>query len=187
MTTLETERLLIRNFRLNDWQALHEIICQYQSSDLAIYDQQWPTSPEEIKTITEHFANQDSALAVCRKDTGQLIGFVALGAEDEQDQSRFNFGYIFNFHYHGKGYATEACQAVLCYAFDRLQVDKVIAGTAANNKGSCRLLERLGFKMTSESLCSFAKTRAGDPIEFVGYGFEISRDEWNILEKQRVV
>jgi hypothetical protein len=30
MTTLETERLLIRNFKSSDWEALHTMIIQYE-------------------------------------------------------------------------------------------------------------------------------------------------------------
>lgn len=83
MTLLETERLIIRNFGTGDSEALHEMICQYESSELAAYDQQWPTSPEEIKGVTEWFAAGDSYLAVCLKDTGRFIGFVALNPEQK--------------------------------------------------------------------------------------------------------
>lgn len=67
MITLATERLILRNFQVNDWPALHVIINQYQASEFAPYDQQWPTSPEEIKGITEWFASGDGFLAVCLK------------------------------------------------------------------------------------------------------------------------
>ncbi len=177
MTTLETERLLIRNFGVGDWEALHEIISQHASSELAAYDQQWPTAPEEIKKITEWFASGDSYLAVCLKATGRLIGFVALNPE-RGDNRAFNLGYIFHLDYRGQGYATEACRAVLAHAFDGLQARRVVTGTAAANRASCRLLERLGFKKTSESTASFTTTPDGQPIEFVGYTFELSRDEW---------
>jgi len=178
MMVLETERLLIRNFASGDWGALHEIISQYESSELAAYDQPWPTSPEEIKRITEWFASGDSYLAVCLKATSRLIGFVALNREQGDDRA-FNLGYVFHSDYHGKGYATEGCQAVLAHAFDRLQAHRVVTGTAAANRASCRLLERLGFKKTSESTASFRTTPDGKPIQFVGYTFELSRDEWN--------
>jgi len=179
MTMLETERLLIRNFRGGDWEALHEIISQYESSELTAYDQQWPTSPEEIKGITEWFASGDSYLAVCLKATGRLAGFVALNQEQEDDRT-FNLGYIFHLDYRGQGYATEGCRAVLAHAFDRLQAHRVVTGTAAANHASCRLLERLGFKKTSESTASFRTAPDGKPIQFVGYTFELSRDEWNV-------
>jgi ribosomal-protein-alanine N-acetyltransferase len=179
MTTLETERLLIRNFSAGDWEALHEIISQYASSQLAAYDQPWPTAPEEIKKITEWFASGDSYLAVCLKAAGRLIGFVALNQEQGAERA-FNLGYIFHSDYHGQGYATEACRAALAHAFDQLQARRVVTGTAAANRASCRLLERLGFKKASESTTSFRTTADGQPIQFVGCIFELSRGEWAV-------
>jgi RimJ/RimL family protein N-acetyltransferase len=181
VTSLETERLVIRNFHISDWEALHEMIVQYQSSEFAAYDQPWPTTPEEIRKVTEWFASEDSYLAVCLKATGRFIGFVALTPEPSDDQGVFNLGYIFNFDYHGYGYATEACQAVLGHAFDSRQARRVVTGTAAANGASCRLLERLGFQKTSESTGSFRQTANGKPITFLGYTFELSRDAWKVI------
>jgi len=143
-------------------------------------DHPWPTSSEEIKRITEWFAGGDSYFAVCLKDTGRFIGFVSLNQEQKEDCREFNIGYIFNSDYHGKGYAKEACRAAIGHAFDRLQAHRVVSGTAAANRASCRLLERLGLKRTAESIGSFRNTQDGKPIEFVGYTFAISRDEWKV-------
>jgi RimJ/RimL family protein N-acetyltransferase len=178
--TLETGRLTLRNFVISDWEALHEMINQYESSELAAYDEQWPTSPEEIKQVTKWFAGGDSYLAVCLKDTDRFIGFVSLNQEQKEDCREFNLGYIFNFDYRGKGYATEACRAAIGHAFERLQAQRVVTGTAAANRASCRLLERLGFKKMAESVGSFRNTQDGKPIEFVGYSYALSRDEWKV-------
>jgi ribosomal-protein-alanine N-acetyltransferase len=178
MTMLETERLIIRNFQASDWQALHKLIVQYQASEFAPYDHQWPTALEEIKKITEWFAGGDSFLAVCLKDTGQLIGFVSLNPEQGDDQRQFNTGYVFNPDSHGQGYAAEACEAILRRAFDQLQAYRVVSGTAAVNQASCRLLERLGFKKVGEETVSFKTAEDGNPIKFLGYRYAISKDEW---------
>lgn len=178
MTTLETARLVIRNFRISDWEAVHEMINQYESSEFAAYDQPWPTSPEEIKKITEWFASGDSYLAVCLKDGGRFVGLVSLNSDQKEDGREFNIGYIFNFDDHGQGYATEACRAALDYAFERLQAQRVLTGTAAVNRASCRLLERLGFKKIAESIASFRNTQDEKPLEFLGYTYTLSRDEW---------
>jgi len=66
LITLETDRLVIRNFKASDWEALHEMITQYQACELADYDQQWPTAPEDIKAA-EWFASGDSYMAVTLK------------------------------------------------------------------------------------------------------------------------
>lgn len=178
MTSIETERLLVRNFKVNDWEALHEMIVLYEGSEYAAYDEQWPTSPEEIRRITEWFASGDHFLAVCLKDTSQLIGFVALNPGEGEDSQEYNIGYVFHFNYHGHGYASEACKAVLERAFRQLGASRVIAATAGVNRRSCRLLERLSFRKIGERPSSFRKTDEGKPIEFAGYIYAISREEW---------
>jgi len=161
MTLLETERLTIRNFRITDWEALHETILQYVASGLAAYEpNQWPTTPEGIKKAAEWFASGDEYFAVCLKDVNRYIGFVCLNKQPKEGE--FNIGYVFNFNYHGKGYATEACKALLNHAFNQLQAKKVVTGTPTANTASVRLLERLGFK-----------TIPGSPGSY-----ELSRDEW---------
>lgn len=178
MLILETERLNIRNFQANDWEALFEMIIQYQASEMAAYDHQWPTSREEIRGITEWLAKRDNYLAVCLKDTGQFIGFVGLNPEQEENYRAFNTGYVFNSDYHGHGYATEACRAVLSRAFGQLQADRVVTGTAAVNHASCRLLERLGFTKIGKKTASFKTGKDGKPIEFMSYTYALSKDEW---------
>jgi RimJ/RimL family protein N-acetyltransferase len=178
LTALETDRLAIRNFHADDWRDLHEMIVQYQASEYAQYDHQWPTGMDEIKGIAEWFAEGDSYLAVCLKTTGKLVGFIALNRREKQDDLEFGLGYVFNADYHGRGYATEGCRAVLDYAFGQLGADRVSTGTAAANHPSCRLLRRLGLRETGQGTSSFRKTQEGKPIEFVSLSFAISRDEW---------
>ena len=178
MINLETKRLSIRNFKCDDWQALYEMIVQYQSTEYAAYDQQWPITQEEIKEIAKWFAGGDHFLAVCLKDKGQFIGFVALNPEERDGCHEFNLGYIFNSDCHGKGYATEACKAALNHAFGPLQAEKVVSGTAAVNQASRRLLERLGFRRIGEKMSSFKTAEDGKPIEFLGYHYAVSKKEW---------
>jgi [ribosomal protein S5]-alanine N-acetyltransferase len=168
----------VRNFQINDCEALHEMIVQYEASEFAAYDQQWPTSAEEIKGITEWFASGDNFLAVCLKETNQFIGFVALNTEEGEGSQEYNIGYIFNSHHHGHGYAAEACTAVLDRAFGQLQAGRVITGTAAVNQKSCLLLERLGFQKIGEKISSFKNAEDGTPIEFLGYMYALSKEEW---------
>jgi RimJ/RimL family protein N-acetyltransferase len=178
MISIETERLVLRNFVAGDAPALHAMIVQYAASECAAYDHPWPTSPEEIAGVTEWFTKGDHFLAVCLKETGQFIGFVSLNPESGAGGAEFNIGYVFDADYHGRGYATEACRAVLDHAFDRLQARRVITGTAAVNRASCRLLERLGFQKTAAGTTSFRTAADGRPIEFLGYTYALSRDAW---------
>lgn len=184
MILLETDRLIIRNFRPDDWQALHRMIGQYQASEYAAFDHPWPTSEEEIGNITAWFASGDDFLAVCLKEAGQFVGFVSLNPEQDGDSQVWNLGYVFDFDYHGQGFATEACRAVIERAFGPLQAQTVISGTAAANRPSCRLLERLGFRRIAQETCSFRSTSAGKPIVFLGYTYAISKEEWDAATRK---
>ncbi len=184
MIPIETERLVVRNFEANDWKALHDMIVQYEASEYAAYDQQWPTSAEEIQGITEWFASGDHFLATCLKDTSQFIGFVALNPEGEEGSGEYNIGYIFDANYRGHGYATESCKTMLDRAFGELQASRVVTGTAALNHPSCRLLERLGFRRIGEKMSSFKAAEDGMPIEFLGYIYALSKHEWEKQQSQ---
>lgn len=50
----------------------------------------------------------------------------------------------------GKGFAQEACLAVIDYAFNILQVDALFAGHNPKNTASARLLKKLGFTYTHD-------------------------------------
>ena len=67
------------------------------------------------------------------------MGMVTLGPREGKTE----LSYMFLPNFWGHGYAYDACQAVLAYAFGELNLDEVIAVTQAANVKSCRLLERL--------------------------------------------
>lgn len=145
MEAIQTDRLTLRNFCPDDWRDLHEMIVKYQASEYAQYDDRWPTSEHEIQAITAWFAGGDAFLAVCLRETGKVIGLVALNERDEDDGPARNLGYVFNADYHGRGYATEACRAAIAYVFSLGEM-RFVTGTLDANLPSRRLLDRLGFR-----------------------------------------
>ncbi|MFF2907979.1 GNAT family N-acetyltransferase [Paenibacillus sp. NPDC057934] len=72
-------------------------------------------------------------------------------------------GYIFNPEFYGKGYATEACQAVLNYAFAELGAHRILALCNPDNAPSWRLLERLSMRREGhfKKEAFFKKTKVG--------------------------
>ena len=81
------------------------MIVQYQSSKYVVYDHKWPTSVEEIKSMTEWFASGDSYLAIWLEKESKLIGFISL--IQTEDTREYDLGYCYNFDYHSMGYAKE--------------------------------------------------------------------------------
>ena len=178
MIKLETERLIIRNFKSEDWKNIAEIAMDYEQSEYAIYDHgPWPSNLEEYKGIAELFAKGDDFVAVILKEEEKLIGWIAKG-KLENKYNAYNLGYIFHTPFHGKGYATESCKAIMKYIFEDLQAEEIITGTGKLNFPSNKLLKRLGFFKIGESKQAFRKDKKGKLIEFVGVDYRLSRDEW---------
>ncbi len=167
MLSLETDRLRIRSFSPDDWQQLQEMSVQYQASPEARYEDPWPTSDEGVQHLAEFFASGDDYLAVCLKDSGKLIGMVAVEPRKGADGRMHNLGYVFHPEYHGQGYATECCRAAMAHVFEALAADGILTGTRAENVASVGLLQRLGFR-----------EREGAPGEWT-----MSREEWQALER----
>ena len=174
MIDLKTERLEIKNFVIDNWIDLQEIFVDFMSSEYAIYDFQMPTSDIGVKERTDWYI-KNKFFAVYELNNNKVIGYVCFNGENYKE---LDLGYCFNSLYQGKGYATEACIAIINYAFNILQVERVTGSTANLNYPSCRVLNRLGFSKTGECINSFRKTIEGNPIEFTGSSFLLEKDEW---------
>ncbi len=80
--------------------------------------------------------------------SGEVIGHVGLspvagGAE---------VGYAIAAAQQGQGYATEALNETLRWAFSELELPRVLGIVASDNRGSIRVLEKAGFTLVEETL-----------------------------------
>jgi RimJ/RimL family protein N-acetyltransferase len=83
-------------------------------------------------------------LAVDRVSDGLFIGWCSL-SQWNPDHRNASLGYCFDEKAWGHGYATEAALALLRWAFDTLELNRVQAETDTRNVASARVLEKLGF------------------------------------------
>jgi ribosomal-protein-alanine N-acetyltransferase len=145
--TLQTERLTLRPLAVADAPALLE--ARSDPDVMRYWD--WPpqTSVGEIETIIrEHAADigEGAVLwwAVALAPDGPAIGECDL-SELDRHHRRAELGFLFRRSVWGKGYAREAAEAVIAYAFGPLGLERLGARVHAGNEASCRLLMRLGF------------------------------------------
>jgi RimJ/RimL family protein N-acetyltransferase len=83
-------------------------------------------------------------LAIDRAFDERFIGWCALGRW-KPDHRSAALGYCLDDAAWGHGYATEAAHAVLRWAFDTLDLNRVQAEADTRNAASARVLEKLGF------------------------------------------
>ena len=105
-------------------------------------------------------------LAVVPKDQKQLIGNCGIRIND-MELREANIGYELDSQFWGKGYATEAARAILRFGFEELGMHRIYACTLAVNKGSARVLEKLGMRLEAEELeKEFIKGRWYDSLTY---------------------
>lgn len=82
-------------------------------------------------------------------ETNQNIGCCGLRPYDSENNI-FEIGIHLKEKYWGKGFAREACSAVIEYAFKTLKVNALFAGHNPKNIASAQLLKKLGFSYTHD-------------------------------------
>jgi ribosomal-protein-alanine N-acetyltransferase len=140
---LETERLYLREFTLEDASILLEL---NQDPDVMRYTgdpHPWSSLEESEKIFTDvilpQYKNKIGRWAVFLKDTGEFIGWCGLKDIGEE----IDLGYRYHKKYWGNGYATEAANAVLYYGIER-QLENIVGRASVENKGSVKVLEKIG-------------------------------------------
>jgi RimJ/RimL family protein N-acetyltransferase len=177
MIIIETDRLLVRNFRAEDWKDLQEYLSR---EEVMRFESAWDTSDEGMRKAAVELSRGNSFWACELMNTGKMIGHVYLGKEQPEAFNTWMLGYIFNNDHYGNGYATEACKAVLEYAFRVMGVYRVIAKCSPENEASWKLLERLGMSREGRSLrcASIKKTPTGEPIWWDELLYAMLSVEW---------
>jgi aminoglycoside 6'-N-acetyltransferase len=149
-TPVETDRLLLRPFRLDDLHALHDL----RTRPDVLRHLYWPPATvEQVRevidqrlTMTKLVGDNDClVLAVELRDTGRMVGEVDLRLSSVEHRHA-ELGVILHPDVQGRGFAAEAASALLDLAFIRMGLHRVIAQTNARNTASIRVLRKLGMR-----------------------------------------
>lgn len=169
----ETQRLIARRYQASDAQALYQMLSDAETVFYEPYD---TLDESECRMEAENRAKDASFLAICLRETGELIGTVYLGA---QECGNFELGYVFARAYWGRGLAGEAARGALAYAFNVLGARRVIAFAARQNARSWRLLERIGMRREGLMLQNvfFKRDAQGEPILLDSYAYALLASE----------
>jgi RimJ/RimL family protein N-acetyltransferase len=169
-----TPRLLIRQFKPEDYEDLYEYLSDEQ---VVKYEPYHPFTREQCRLEAVKRSKNIDFLAVCLKDRGKLIGNIYF---EKQDFGTWELGYVFNRSYQGSGYATESARAVLDYGFKEMMARRVVASCNPENTASWRLLERLHMRREGHQLKNiyFKLDNDGNPIWVDSYNYAILTEEW---------
>lgn len=77
-------------------------------------------------------------------ETRDFVGWMALKPLDNTEH--IEIGYRFLREHWNKGYATEAGEKLLHFAFNNLELSRVVSVALADNQASTRVMEKLGLR-----------------------------------------
>ncbi len=142
---LETERLLLRQFRESDLDAYTEICADPEVMQYIGAGQPWTRAEawRSMAAILGHWQLRGFGLwAVEAKANQELIG--RIGCWQPEGWPDFEIGWMLRRTVWGQGYAIEAAQASLHYAFEVLDRQQIISLIAPENQRSISVALRLG-------------------------------------------
>lgn len=145
-----TSRLTLRDFVADDWPS----VLAYQRDPRYLRFYPWTGRTEaDARDFVKMFLGQQAErprrkfqLAITLPDSGLLIGNCGIRRKPENDWEA-DIGYELDPEYWGKGYATEAAQAMVDFGFRELALHRISSWCIADNVASVRVLERLGMRL----------------------------------------
>jgi len=146
---IETDRLLLREFRISDEPDIHEYACD---PEVVRFTDWGPNTRDITQSVLrrwlkeqEHGLEHSVTLAIELKTEKRLIGSIRIDVRDERTRTA-DFGYSLNRRYWNQGYTTEAAHALIDVAVRRIGLRRVWATCDTRNIGSYRVMEKLGMR-----------------------------------------
>jgi len=183
MKPIETDRLILRSFKEDDFEAVHSYASSAKNTTYMLFG---PNNEEESRAFIKRAIASNSkepidnySLAVELKETGKLIGACDLHIKGDDPE----VGWIVHKDHWGKGYGTEMGLALLKLGFEENNLHRIIARCDIENIGSVRIMEKIG--MRREGV--FREYRRTRPNSGKLYRDElvcaVLKDEWEVQKE----
>lgn len=174
MNVIETDRLILRNFRREDAPDLFAYLRQPRSNcfaSLKLAD----LDAAQVEAAAR--SDGDEHVAVCLRSSDRVIGDLFYLPEPPDT---YSVGWNFNARFGGAGYAAEAARAFFEHLFTVKQARRLYAYVDEGNIASQRLCEKLGMRQEGffREFISFVTDDDGVPKFENTMQYAILRKEW---------
>ena len=149
MKRLETERLNLRKFVIDDAEMMYE---NWATDIETVKHLEWDihSSLEETKEYLENVVSKYEKgklnWAIEEKDTKKVIGNISVFNVDLKNNT-CEIGYAIGSNWHGKGYGTEVLKTVLNYLKNEKGFYMIISECSSENPASKRIMEKANMNL----------------------------------------
>lgn len=150
---LETRRLTLRRFTMEDFDVLAELMsdAQFMRFSRGVLTREQTAAFLE-RILDGYREDAPSQFGVIIRTENKLIGYCGFFRQTVDDVEEIEIGYRLDSKYWGRGLATEAARAVRDHAFNDLKLDHVISLIHPDNIASRRVAEKNGMIPEKETL-----------------------------------
>ena len=181
MISLKTNRLIISDHEYSDLDAMHKLL-SHETAMYYLQDIKTETLEESMEnlTIAINEANSENRkkyfFKMVYSDTGEYVGEIGFTVTQDTPMGKIvNLGYFILPEFWGQGFVTEAAKAVISFAFEEADVVKVQTGCIKDNKGSEKIMQKLGMiKEADYKMHVWHDNKFKDRVEF-----RILKEEWD--------
>ena len=150
---INTSRLIIRDFKIEYWTAVHQYASQ---ANILIYEPWGPNSEEQTKSfVSQAIKNAletprlSYEFAITLASNGKLIGGCGIKI-NHKNPEKANLGYIINPDFWNQGYAIKAATGLISTFQKRTDLKSLTAICDEFNLASQKVLEKCDFIKTQE-------------------------------------
>jgi [ribosomal protein S5]-alanine N-acetyltransferase len=179
---LETSRLLLRGLEMEDAPQIQAIFPQWKVVKYLIAKIPWPYPANGAETFVRervlpaHDRGESWFWSIrLKSEPAILIGVINLTKVGEDHR-----GFWLAPSHHGRGYMTEACDAVTDFWFEVLKMPVLRAPKAAENVASRRISERQGMRLIGQTEKDYVSGRLLSEL------WEITAEEWRARKAERL-
>lgn len=152
---IETERLLLRPFKENDFDDVYAIYKDQKVCKLLLHE------PWDKNNAKDQFQKKrknselkkDSTLNLAVVHSHTVIGDISVWYTEMKET--VEIGYSFHAEVKGKGFATEAMKNVVHHLFKYMNIHRIQANLDARNVSSAKLCERIGMRKEAHFIQDF--------------------------------
>ena len=177
---LRSDRLILRPWRDSDLPAMARMNADPRVMEFMPTVLDRPASDAMVTRLQRHIDEKGFGFwAVEAPGVADFIGFVGLSRPSfaAPFMPCVEIGWRLQHDFWGRGYATEAARAALRHGFIDLGLAETVSFTAAVNRRSRRVMQRLGMQHYRAEDFDHPALPAGDPLQrHVLY--RLDRDHW---------